>query len=231
MNKLVACAVLSLGLTQVLVACGDDDASDDDGTSGSSSTAGKGGSASGGTGGKASGGSGGSKAGSGGGGNTNGGGTDSGGAAGENNGVGGDPAVGGAGGDTGAGGNDNMGGAGGAPPVEPEISTEFWLAEFCAAKSIEELECEFSPEWSLCYNPLRPFVQTIGEGLCAGEEAGPTYTKTEALMAALNLAANACQAPDASQWRCDIGGQPQAKEDACREADEAIAAAWAACGL
>jgi hypothetical protein len=229
MNKLVACAVLGLCLTQALVACGDDDVSDDDGTSGSSGTAGKGGSASGGGGGKASGGSGAGKAGSGGGGTTNIGGSDSAGAGGDENGVGGDVTGGGSGGDTGAGGADSMGGAGGAPPVEPVIASEYWLSEFCAAKSLEERGCTAAQEWSVCFGLNRPYLEAVAEGYC-GEEVDP-WPKAKAVTAALNNLATSCRDPDVEDWRCTVSGAAEAKEQACREADEALFAAKEACAL
>jgi hypothetical protein len=242
MKKLVACALLGFGLTQVLVGCGDDDDAVDGG-SGSSGTA-TGGTASGGkgsggsattagssTGGKATGGSN-ATAGSAGKGGTATGGTATGGtgnaggeagAGGEN--LGGGDGVGGA-----AGGE---GGAGGAGPVEPDpepqVASSYWLSKFCDAKSMELLMCESSPEWDTCFTTYKPFLSTDVQGECVDDDA--EVTKLIAMVEALDKLAAACPSPDVDDWRCTFDGAPQAKDQACRDADEARRVAAMNCGL
>jgi hypothetical protein len=239
MKKLVACALLGFGLTQVLVGCGDDDDVVNPGTSGSgtagsnagstsggtssagSSSGGKAGSANGGTAGKGSGGN--ATSGSGGkAGSSAGGTTADAGAGGDINAAG----NGGAAGETGVGGG---GGAGGEAPVEPQVASEHWLSEFCDAKSAEVLMCDTSPEWALCYSTYRPFLSTVAEGVCDGDD--DPFPKTVALIEALDNLAAACPKPDVDQWRCTFDGAPQALDQACRDADDARRVAAMNCGL
>jgi hypothetical protein len=245
MNKLVACALLGFGLTQVLVGCSDDDDAPPDGGSGTagtsnggSSTAGKssGGSSSAGKGGSATAGS--ATAGSATGGNATAGSAGKGGSATAGTSAGGEGGVpGGAGeagmagmagmaGETGDGG---MAGAGGAPTVEPpKPATPLWLSDFCEAKSLEVLGCEDSKEWYQCFSPLRPFMYSVGEGICPGEEELETPVKTLALYDAMDALAAACPDPDVEQWQCTLGA-PRAKDQACQDADDAVLVAFANC--
>jgi hypothetical protein len=241
MNKLVACALLGFGLTQVLVGCGDDDDAIEGGSgtaTGGTASAGKG---SGGKGGNAT-------AGSSTGGNPTGGTNPTAGSAGKGGAATGGTATGGTGnaggegGEVGQAGDGNMGGdgmggaaggAGGAGPVEPEpepqVASPYWLGKFCDAKSAELLMCETSPEWATCYGTYRPFLSTVGEGSCEDDDA--EGTKFGALMNALDALAAACPTPDVEDWRCTFDGAPQAKDQACRDADDARRVAAMACGL
>lgn len=239
MNKLVACALLGFGLTQVLVGCGDDDDVIDGGSgtaTGGTASAGKGSGGKGGnatagtaTGGNATAGTNGTagSAGKGGaatGGTAAGGTGNMGGAAGDGN-VGGDDGVGGAAG--------GAGGAGGAGPVEPDpepqVASPYWLSQFCDAKSIELLMCESSPEWDTCFSTYKPFLSTVASGECENDDA--EYTKTIAMIEALDKLAAACPDPDVDQWRCTAEGAPLAKDQACRDADDARRVAAMACGI
>jgi hypothetical protein len=250
MNKLVACALLGFGLTQVLVACSDDDDAPPDATSGSStggskagtsnggsssagktnggssSGGGKAGSANGGSGGTATGGS--ATAGSGGNataGTT----TDVGGEGGVSGGAG-EAGMGGVAGEGGMTGDGGMAGAGGAPPVEPQAPTQIWLSHYCEAKSVEVLMCENSPEFATCYSEYRPFLSTVQEGICPGEEGeNDPLVKTLALYDAIDALAAACPDPDVDQWQCTFAGAAQAKDQACRDADQAARVAYSNC--
>jgi hypothetical protein len=240
MNKLVACALLGFGLTQVLVGCSDDD----DATPGGSGTAGSshggnssgssnGGSSSAGRAGSATGGAAGTSTG----GNATAGSAGKGGSAtaGTTSGGGEGGMAGGAGvaGDTSVAGGGGMAGAGGADPGPPQLATELWLSHFCEAKSMEELACTGSQPFGDCYDPYRRMISTVGfGGICEGEgevENEPT-PKTDALVAALDALAAACPDPDVDQWRCALDGEPQAIDTACRAADEARRTATMNCG-
>jgi|GEM_PF-4108757 len=235
MKKLVACALLGFGLTQVLVGCGDDDDAVTPGTSGTSnggkagspsagnSSGGKAGStASGGTAGNGTGGSATPVGGEGG--------AEMGGTTGDA-GAGGDPNAagnGGVGGDS-MGGAAGAAGAGGAPPGPVNTVSDLWLSHFCEARSVEVLACDNSTEWSVCYSTYRPFLSTVGEGVCDGDD--DDFTKTLALMGALDALAAACPDPDVDQWRCTLDGAPEPKAQDCRDADTARRVATMACGL
>jgi hypothetical protein len=134
-------------------------------------------------------------------------------------------------GDTGVAGEGGMAGAGGAPPiVEPQVASPHWLGDFCDAKSVESLGCENSPEWDRCFRDYRPFLSTVNEGVCEGEGVdGQPNPKTDALTAALDALAEACPDPTVDQWQCTLGA-PQAKDQACRDADEARRIATMNCG-
>lgn len=244
MNKLVACALLGFGLTQVLVGCSDDD-DEVSGTSGSStggSSAGKstGGSSSAGksTGGSSSGGKAGSSTGgTGTAGNTTAGSAGKGGSAtagttsmGGEGGVAGDSGVAGEGGVAGDS-SGGMGGAGGEPPVVAEPASEFWLNQFCQAKSSELLQCESSPSWAQCYSTYHGFMYSTGDGICPGEETSDNPVNTIALFDAMDALAAACPDPDVSQWDCTASGAPRALDIDCRNADEARRVATMNCGL
>lgn len=239
MNKLVACALLGFGLTQVLVGCGDDDDVIEGGSgNGGTASAGKGGSATAGsaTGGKATGGTNatagtGGKAGSSTGGTATAGTTNVGGES-----VGGEGGGGGVGGEAigGDGGLGGAGGAGGAGPVEPDpepqVASTYWLSKLCDAKSIELLMCDNSAAWEQCYSTYKPFLSTVAEGFCEGDDENDPV-KTLALMGALDDLAAACPNPTVEQWRCTVEGTPIAKDQACRDADDARRVASMACGL
>jgi len=252
MNKLVACALLGFGLTQALVGCSDDDDASPgtSGTGGSSAGKGNAGSSNGGknsggtsSGGTSSGGtSSGGKAGSATGGTA---GTGTAGSAGNGgsaarsggSAIGGAAGAGGEGGvagDTGMAGDTNgggMGGSGGEPPVELQPATELWLSHFCEARSTETLQCESSKSWGECFNTYDGFMYATGDGICPGEEGdGDPLVKTIALYDAMDALATACPDPDVSQWQCTLGA-PQAKDQACRDADEARRTAAANCGI
>jgi hypothetical protein len=244
MNKLVACALLGFGLTQVLVGCSDDDdapiGGSGSGTAGSSAGKNTGGSSSAGksNGGNDSGGRAGSTAGGTGTAGTGTAGSTTAGTAGSatagTSNMGGEGGVGGEagmGGETSMGGDaGGMGGSGGEPAVEPQAATDIWLTELCRAKSMEELGCDTSPLFYDCFGPLRPFLSTVNEGLCDGEgevENDP-IPKTQALNDALDALAAACPDPTVDQWKCTFGA-PTAKDQACRDADEARRVAYNNC--
>ncbi len=233
MNKLIACALLGLGLTQSLVACGDDDTTPDDGTAGGgAATAGKpsgGANQNAGSAGKATGGASGGRGGTPSAGTAGTAGTAGSGAAGE--GFGGEPAMGGAGG-MGAGGEGDMGGAGGAPVTEPQLATPYWLNSYCDAQSAEMLACESSQEWYLCFTTYYPFLSQGGDGskVCANETDMEAYPLLLGTVEAVDALAAACPDTTSEDWRCTLEGRPQPKDKACRDAYTAALAALMACG-
>lgn len=250
MNKLLACALLSFGLVQSVVACSDDDDNSPAGTAGSGA---EGGTA---QAGKGSGGAsaGASSAGKANGGNSNGGspqagtggvaqGGKAGGAQGGSSGstsmggdgAGGDEAVGGA--DDGAAGGGGEGGASDGPPKDPQLADDYWLNKYCDAKAKMSLGCDGSPDWASCYSELSHFLYNGGDaaGVCVGEPSGANqdeYPKTTAVFDAMDALAAACPLPmTASDWQCDLEGTPMPKNKACRDAEVARITAWKTCGL
>jgi hypothetical protein len=233
MNKLIAGALFCLGVSQALIACGDDDDRSDDNTGGTggSSTAGSGGKASGGSaalagsagkggGGSGTGGSGAGKGGTGEAGDN---------AGGVPAGVAGDNAggvsAGGAGGE-GAGG-ENEGGAGGAPATEPVQATPLWLSNYCEAKSIEVLGCSAALEWAVCFDQYYTWLSTTGGTDCVDDDEN--VTKLVALYDAFDALANACPDPDESDWECNLDGDAQPKSSDCADAEVVRNTAYAAC--
>ncbi len=244
MNKLIACALLGLGLTQSLVACGDDDDSSGNtagsaGTSAGTDTGGKntGGAPTAGNGGKVSGGNanGGGDAGKAGGGK--GGMSHAGeGAGGEN--LGGETA-GGSGG-AGAGGDDAVGGGGaggegGAMPEAPvQTPTPRWLEKYCDAKADDTLGCEGSPPWFDCFSTAFGYLSGEGgdaSGFCETDNPeAEEWPNTMAMIAALDALAAACPSPKVEDWRCNNLSQlPEPKDATCREAEAARVQAYMAC--
>lgn len=241
MKKLIACALLGLGLTQSLVACSDDDDGGDNtagmgGAAAGSDTGGKGGGGSGQGGSTAGTGMGGSagSAGKGGGGSGGSGGSAQGGdgSAGEPTSLGGDNAGGsdGGGGD-GAIGGDGAGGAGGAPPEEPvQTPTPRWLEKYCDAKASDTLGCEGSPLWYDCFSGLYGFLSGEGgdaSGVCENDDE--EFTKTVAMFSAMDALAAACPKPKTEDWRCNAEGLPEPLIKACRDAEAARVDAYKVC--
>lgn len=239
MNKLVAFAALGLGLVQAVVACSSDSGSTD-GTGGT-------GGASAGTGGKASGGSAQAGSTSGGHGGVSGGAT-GGSSAGGGAGKGGTGATTGGTGGTGTGGSSagappeggaagDMGGsqagAAGAPPVEPVMASEFWLSQYCLARSKEVLACDSSPEWAVCFDNNQPYLSTTATGVCPNEDPSTTdYPLTVAVIAAFDTLATDCMSPMKSSMRCNpTTHAPEFIDQTCRDADTARQQAAAACGI
>lgn len=237
MNKLVAFAALGLGLAQAVVACSSDSGSTD-------GTGGTGGKSAGGSGGKASGGS--AQAGSGGHGGVSGGAT-GGSSAGGSAGKGGTgPTTGGTGG-TGTGGSSagappeggaagDMGGsqagAAGAPPVEPVMASEYWLNQYCSARSQEVLGCDNSPTWASCFDANQPYLSTTQAAVCPNETDMDNVPLTLAVINAFDTLATDCMSPMRSDMRCNpTTHAPEFIDQTCRDADAARQEAVVACGL
>jgi hypothetical protein len=236
MNRLIACALLGVGLASSVAACSDDDDTTPDDTagtdSGGSSTAGKNsggagkaGSPTAGTAGKATGGTGGS---TGGGAGETTGGTDA---------VGGVPA-GGAGGDDGVGGEavggdgaGGEGGSGGVTELPPQIANPYWLNKFCDSQADETLACENSSSWAECYNIYYPFLSDGGSGgICVLETDMENFPLTVGLTLELDATAEACGATTEADWSCDLSGLPSPRVQACRTANDKLKAAYDDCG-
>jgi len=239
MNKLVAFAALGLGLVQAVVACSSDSGSTDGtgGTGGASAgSGGKGtggshaGSSSGGHSGVSGGATGGSSAGGGAGKGGTGavtGGTGGTGGTGTGGSMAGAPAEGGAAGDMGGG----QAGAAGAPPVEPVMATEYWLSQYCQARSKEVLGCDSSPEWAPCFDDNSPYLSTNATGICPKDDANPdTLPLTLAVISAFDTLATYCVSPMKSDMRCNpTTHAPEFIDQTCRDADTALKDAVTAC--
>lgn len=241
MNKLLACALLSCGLIQSVVACSDDDDAPV-GTAGSSaeggtSQAGKGSggsSAGNASAGKSNGGSAGSaQGGTSGAGQGGKGGASQGGSSGTTT-VGGDGSAGDSvgGSDDGAAGGGGEGGGDDGPPADPQIADDYWLNKYCDAKAKMTLGCSGSPEWSSCYGTLTHFLYNGGDsaGVCDGEADSEEVPKTLALFDAMDALAAACPLPMTSDdWQCDLEGTPTPKDQTCRDAEQSWRAVYKAC--
>lgn len=233
MNKLIACALLGLGLTQALVACSSDDDS-------SSSTGGTGGASKGGTSSGGASGKGGSSAqggsSSGGKGGASGGGGGSAGKAGSGSGgtmvsMGGTaPAAGMGGVDIGAAGDMSAGGEAGAPAVVPVQATQLWLNEYCLARAQETLGCAKSPAWQDCFAINQPYLSTTQGALCQNETDTDNHPLTTAVWDSFDQLATLCKSPTTSQMHCNLNDEPEFLDAACRDADAAHAGVIAACG-
>lgn len=232
MNRLIACAVLGIGLASSVVGCGDDDDDTPGNEAGSSaggtSSAGKnagGSSAQGGsstTAGKSGGGAG--NAGSGGkpGGGSAGTGGDAGASLGGDN-LGGEANIGGES-------SGGAGGEGGAPTEPAQVANPYWLNKFCDSHASETVDCSNAVPWSQCYGLFYPYLSVDGGGgICSNETDMEAFPLTVGLMDALDdLAAN-CPDTTEADWSCDLQGTPQPKDQACKEANDAARAAALAC--
>ena len=112
------------------------------------------------------------------------------------------------------------------------MASEYWLNQYCSARSKEVLGCDNSPTWATCFDANQPYLSTTQAAVCPNETDMDNVPLTLAVIAAFDTLATDCMSPMKSDMRCNpTTHAPEFIDQTCRDADAARQEAVAACGI